>query len=303
MSDNTRQSEDHVGSLKSISQGSSNMKTATFFFIVIATVMVMTCQTFGGQGERFKLPKGPASQALQVLATALKGPAGAEAADELLVAAAKEALQVLPEQSPVAEQLNRAISLRQESGNPEDTRQVIAEVSSSLSFQPQKEADLPKGFPSFTPVGVVEIKEYPACRKAVAGQFWTLFRHIQSNNISMTTPVEMKYDPDQSGALSRQSMAFLYANVGLGEVGKKGEVNVVDVQPLTVVAIGVRGSRNQKTVDRAHQYLTRYIDAQSDWVASGSPRVMGYNSPMVRRANRFFEVQVLVRKLHTELSE
>ena len=35
-------------------------------------------------------------------------------------------------------------------------------------FQPIKEAEMPKGFPTYTPVGQVEIKKYPAYRKALS---------------------------------------------------------------------------------------------------------------------------------------
>ena len=37
---------------------------------------------------------------------------------------------------------------------------------SADEFQPIKEAEMPKGFPTYTPVGQVEIKEYPPYRKA-----------------------------------------------------------------------------------------------------------------------------------------
>ncbi|MDC0936848.1 heme-binding protein [Pirellulales bacterium] len=181
--------------------------------------------------------------------------------------------------------------------------QAVKSVCSMLAFQPRKEADLPEGFPTFTPVGVVEAKEYPAYRKAVAGQFWTLFRHIQSNKISMTTPVEMQYGQGPSGELSQRSMAFLYGNTELGERGKNGKVEVVDERPLTVVAIGVRGRPSQSAVNRAHGYLTRWIEAHPEFAASGPPRVMGYNSPMVRQADSFFEVNVRIRKLDVGVSQ
>jgi len=49
---------------------------------------------------------------------------------------------------------------------------------SAESFQPIKEADMPQGFPRCTPVGQIEVKTYPAYRKATASgmaRFWTLF--------------------------------------------------------------------------------------------------------------------------------
>ena len=35
-------------------------------------------------------------------------------------------------------------------------------------FQPIKEAEMPKDFPGYTPVGQIEVKQYPAYRKASA---------------------------------------------------------------------------------------------------------------------------------------
>ena len=58
-------------------------------------------------------------------------------------------------------------------------------------FRPTVEADMPEDFPSYTPVGKVRIKEYPAYRKAEADAsrgraFWTLFSHIKQNGVAMT---------------------------------------------------------------------------------------------------------------------
>ena len=61
--------------------------------------------------------------------------------------------------------------------------------ASADEFQPIKEAEMPKGFPTYTPVGKIEIKKYPAYRKASASgpaEFWTLFQHIKQNNVTMT---------------------------------------------------------------------------------------------------------------------
>ena len=52
--------------------------------------------------------------------------------------------------------------------------------ASAEEFQPIKEAEMPKGFPGYTPVGQIEVKQYPAYRKASTSglaEFWTLFQH------------------------------------------------------------------------------------------------------------------------------
>lgn len=274
------------------------MKTLRKSIIVTAMMFLFTLFAIAAeQGNLFDPPTGPASKASQILEMALKDTTSPEGSIEVLVAAVREALGFLPEQSPLTDQLTSAIVRQEEGGKTEDLVQAIKMVSSTLTFQPRKDADLPKGFPTYTPAGVVEVKEYPAYRMAVAGKFWTLFRHIQSNNISMTAPVEMKYAANPAGKFSQQSMAFLYGNAETGELGKNGKVDVVDVKPLSVVAIGVRGRRSQASMDRAYQYLMRWIESHPDIIAADSPRVMGYNSPMIRQKNSFFEVQIPIRKL------
>ena len=66
-------------------------------------------------------------------------------------------------------------------------------------LQADREAPLPDGFPTYTPVGEIEVKRYPAYRKAETTggvAFWTLFQHIKTAGISMTAPVEMTYEKD-----------------------------------------------------------------------------------------------------------
>ncbi len=37
-----------------------------------------------------------------------------------------------------------------------------SETAKGEEFQPIKEAEMPKGFPAYTPVGEIEVKKYPA---------------------------------------------------------------------------------------------------------------------------------------------
>ena len=63
-------------------------------------------------------------------------------------------------------------------------------------------APTPDGWPHRTPIGEVQVKEYPEYREAVAdgGEvepvFRTLFNHIKDNDIAMTAPVDMSYDAE-----------------------------------------------------------------------------------------------------------
>jgi hypothetical protein len=65
-------------------------------------------------------------------------------------------------------------------------------------------APLPDDFPQPTPDGKIEVKSYPAYRSGTYGYsgplrqaaevaFEPLYRHISSNNIGMTAPVETRY--------------------------------------------------------------------------------------------------------------
>lgn len=168
-------------------------------------------------------------------------------------------------------------------------------------FKPLVEAKMPAGFPEHTPVGTVEIKEYPAYRKAQTSggdAFWKLFTHIKTNDIAMTAPVEMTFKPDGPPVGQEQAMAFLYSSVELGQAGKQGPVDVLDVPATTVVSIGVRGQRNEKLVARATDHLRSWLAEHAAYRQAGPVRIMGYNSPFVPADRQFFEVQIPVASVN-----
>jgi hypothetical protein len=181
--------------------------------------------------------------------------------------------------------------------------------TSSLSaeeFQPIKEAEMPRGFPKYTPVGQIEVKEYPAYRKATAsgmGEFWKLFGHIQQNNVAMTAPVEMDYGDAKAQKPGERSMSFLYGSPELGTAGSQGDVAVSDVPAMKVVSIGCRGNRTAAAVTAAQRKLLDYLSEHKDKYAIAGPiRVMGYNSPFVPRDKNFFEVQIPVKSASPDRS-
>ncbi|MFZ5833408.1 MAG: heme-binding protein [Planctomycetota bacterium] len=176
-----------------------------------------------------------------------------------------------------------------------------------LEFKLVKEAELPKGFPAHTPPGKIEVKHYPEYRKASAtggGAFWTLFRHIQKNDIAMTAPVEMGFGPARGAEPQESSMAFLYGSPSQGEAGREGAVEVTDVPATTVVSIGCRGDQDRKqAVADARDRLLEWLDQQDEYQIAGPLRVMGYNSPMVPASKRLFEVQIPIEKRQAAASE
>jgi len=178
-------------------------------------------------------------------------------------------------------------------------------------------APTPEGWPSPTPVGEIEIKEYPAYRAAVvqeepalspapgapsrrgdpsSSMFMTLFRHIEAEEIPMTAPVEMGYEMGTPEGSRLVRMAFLYQSTAVGEVGREGRVEVLDVPAQKVASIGVRGDYSRERFDAALRQLTEWIEsAGGEWEISGPPRTFGYNGPFTPGPLRYGEVQVPVR--------
>jgi len=175
-----------------------------------------------------------------------------------------------------------------------------AQRPSDSEFKPIIEADVPTGFPQYTPVGRIEVKRYPEYRMARAdggNSFWTLFMHIKKNKIQMTAPVQLDYDAGTSTPPRESAMAFLYGDPELGKAGRQGRVNVVDVSAMDVVSIGVRGKRTRSKVADARQQLMSWLERSTVYTASGDLRVMAYNSPFIPRDRQFFEVQIPVRTI------
>ena len=247
--------------------------------------------------------RGQAARELEAaVERAQRGRGAGESAWQALEAGVQEARSTLGPDSELATELARlARGARFEgflAGNDGAAwlADRLAEVVSDLRFEPVREADLPAGFPDYTPVGEIRIQRYPAYRMARTdmgpnGQraFWRLFEHIQENEISMTAPVETTFNGDV-----QSSMAFLYASTELGDTGTQGPVEVVDVPARAAVSIGMRGVESSQRIERARLSLERWMGEHPQWRPSGPLRTMGYNSPMVRGESRYFEVQIPV---------
>jgi hypothetical protein len=183
------------------------------------------------------------------------------------------------------------------------------------------ETPLPVGYPAPTAPGAVELKRYPGVRRAeVTGTsspelgmnvaFFPLFFHIKERNIAMTSPVEMNFTgtaegvPEGGDAQPRTwTMSFLYRSADLGPTGpdeKRKNVKVVDVPPVTVVALGVRGPYGYARMRREWAKLESWLAGQGGWEADGEPRVLYYNGPDVRSADKWAEVQIPVKPASTK---
>jgi hypothetical protein len=161
---------------------------------------------------------------------------------------------------------------------------------------------LPVGYPPPTPPGAIDIKTYPAVRRAEIadegnGGFMPLFRHIQRNNIAMTAPVEMDYETSGTATLRTASMSFLYYTPELHETGsdpKDGRITIRDAEPVTVVSMGVRGSYDRSRVQKDVAKLRAWLGENPAWEEAGEPRALMYNGPSITPWNKWLEVQIPV---------
>lgn len=184
-------------------------------------------------------------------------------------------------------------------------REDLTRFASDLRFEPLMEAPQPPGFPEPTPIHEIRLTSYPSYRLAYADMagssdgsaFFKLFRHIQSNDIKMTAPVEVTFDAER---MQQTRMAFLYEGPTQGQVGDAGQVEVVDIPAMEVLSIGARGNDSRQRIDTYHALLLEWIAGNPDYEVAGDMRTMGFNSPMVRGDRRFFEVQIPVRRVEIE---
>ncbi len=188
-----------------------------------------------------------------------------------------------------------AASYASESKRAWALREAFDGLLEDLAFEPTMEAALPQGFPAPGAVGHVVSKQYPRYRAARAqggGQgtaFWTLFQHIKQNNVEMTAPVEMSMDEN----MQMRDMAFLYESPDQGRSGTQGRVQVLDLDRVTVLSIGMRGRRSEAALSQARTLVEDRM-RERGLKTNGSWRVLGYNSPMVAVSRQFWELQVPV---------
>lgn len=167
---------------------------------------------------------------------------------------------------------------------------------------------IPVGYPAPTAPGAIEIKHYPAVRRAevtVPGgpgderasnvAFFPLFNHISRNDIAMTAPVEMDFGTNEGGE-PVATMSFLYEKPTDGPLDAgRGVVKVIDAEPVIVLALGVRGVLRGEKIREAVATLEGWVSKSPDWVSTGDYRWLGYNGPNIAPADRWFEVQLYIK--------
>ncbi len=293
------------------------MDIRCLFAILLAcfTALAVTGET-GGAAQASGAVRIQAAEVLQrALREASMPGVSPKKQREILVQASRWATARLGPGALAAQRLNSAVQQAETppGGSPEAgatmLRRVLTEIEKDLSFQLRVEAKQPTGFPAPTPVGEVELKNYPAYRKARAETspnlaFWTLFSHIKKNDIAMTAPVEMGYTFGPLSQPKEQNMSFLYAESVLGKPGKAGSVEVLDVPPMTVVSTGVRGAQTVQSVLGARRRLETWLESnRSTWTPEGPMRTMAYNSPFVPRDQNYFEVEIPMRHVGQKVAD
>ncbi len=177
------------------------------------------------------------------------------------------------------------------------------------------ETPLPEGYPAPTPPEMIELKTYPAVRRAeLSGKgasdmgmiksFFPLFNHIKKQEIEMTSPVEMEYrrggddKPLTKVPLTDGdwTVSFLYRKSDMGQAGKDGQVKVVDVPEIVVVSIGMKGAYGSGVVQQGLEALQQWFAGQDAWEPTGDPRSLMYNGPGAPFEHQWMEVQVPVRQ-------
>ena len=194
--------------------------------------------------------------------------------------------------------LRRALDETYNSLKPENQIKTMNAQKSKIIL----EANLPKDFPTPGPINEIVVKDYPVYRAAKVEKsqvqnlaFMRLFSHIKSNNIAMTAPVEMNLNEDAE----RIDMAFLYENTDLGRTGQtNGDVKVLDLPAQKYLSIGILGRETKTSVKSAVKQLEDWLGSQKKYEATGQPRLLGYNSPMVPANKRFWEIQIPVKKVN-----
>lgn len=184
------------------------------------------------------------------------------------------------------------------------------------------EAPLPEGFPAPGPIDEIVRKSYPGYRAARAesgkgpaggGAFWKLFQHIQSNDIAMTAPVEMRMkkpeaaagegeekgngdDGTPSPSMEQVSMAFLYESPTQGDAGADGEVEVVDLPGYEVLSIAFLGRPDEERLAKLAERLRQDLENAAPGFSERDVRLLGYNSPMLPEPKRLYEIQLVLEK-------
>lgn len=174
------------------------------------------------------------------------------------------------------------------------------------------DSPLAKDWPDATKPGLIEVKQYPGYRSAVAKAkdvsmgadnilFFSLFNHISRSDIEMTTPVVNTYTPtmiETPNSKGEVSMEFVYRTPDMGKTGRGvGAVEVVDHPSQLYICLGFQGVMNNDRMREGTAQLKTWLEEhKTEYVLDGSPRRLGYHGPMTPTRERRWEVQLPVKR-------
>jgi len=190
---------------------------------------------------------------------------------------------------------------------------IVGAIALPFAFFAVKKAmsaPLPVGFPTPTPHDMIEVKQYPAYRsgtytyegnlsEATSYSFNPLFRHISSNNISMTAPVEARYPIatiDQPMQQGKAKISFLYNNNEINPQQISADIQVEDHPPMLVVSLGIQGAYGYGSYPEHIARLKQWLANHPEYEIIGEPREFLYDSPYTPSPLKRREVQIPIRQ-------
>ncbi|MDA7756503.1 heme-binding protein [Opitutales bacterium] len=155
-----------------------------------------------------------------------------------------------------------------------------------------------------TPVGKIMILDLPARTALEAsteksyfsennGLFRKLFKYINNNDISMTTPVEADIKPGKM-------RFFVGSDDQVKQISSSKDVTVRKLSPSKVVAIGIRGSYSEKRFVENKSKLTSWIKNNKQYEPSGEAYGVYWDGPFIpgffKRSEIHLPVKILEKK-------
>ena len=147
----------------------------------------------------------------------------------------------------------------------------------------------------------IEIKKIPASKVMIAKangsyydnsgpMFRELFDYIQTNEVSMTAPVE--------GGLDKGYMIFYVGDADINKDLINNEAVTIEVLPERQVAsISANGSYTKENIQKAEIKLQEWLAQNKDYKVIGEPQGVFWNSPFVPGFMKQFEVHIEVLEI------
>jgi hypothetical protein len=130
--------------------------------------------------------------------------------------------------------------------------------------------------------------------------FSPLFRHISSNDISMTAPVETRYPVTtlevSAAPVGNATVSFLYRSRDIVPQEVAQDIQIENIPPMTVVSLGTRGRYDLETYQASIQRLRAWLAAHPEYTVVGPPRRFFYDGPFLPDALKRSDVQIPVQR-------